>query len=326
MRQTVGEIERLSRVDVGNVAGARAEPVRCLILPGMDVSNRPGYLTDLPGELALYGIGIAGALTVYGAVPGVWSRPASAALAVAAGIAAVRWLGPPRTPRRLLRYAAVGLVGLAAVAAVIGFVTDDPSAVGWIVSGVCLVALSVLISVPRAAVGSLLIAPIFVAAGVLVVAVAIAPLSDVQPMPKAFAIFGAAVAIAARTMVREDLGGLPTMMLAVGAAFLVAGVILLPDRTLGLAPSAAWWRASRSRALAPSCCTRPERGVDCGRAAGPWSTAPRTAEVRCRTGDRLADAGRLPGPRTPIRSSACVYEPARVDRPNDAVNAACWCC
>jgi hypothetical protein len=37
-------------------------------------------------------------------------------------------------------------------------------------------------------------------------------------------------------MVREGLGGLPTMMLVVGAAFLVAGVILLPDRTLGLAP------------------------------------------------------------------------------------------
>ncbi len=202
----------------------------------MNVSNRPGYLTDLSGEFALYGVGIAGALTIYGAVPGVWGRPASAALAVAAGFAAVRWLGRPPTRSRPVQYAAVGLVGLAAAAAVFGFVTDDPGAVGWAMTGVCLVALSVLISVPRAAVGSVLMAPIFVATGVVLVALAIAPLPDVNPMPKAYAIFGAAVAIAARTMVREGLGGLPTMMLIVGAAFLVAGVILLPERALGLAP------------------------------------------------------------------------------------------
>jgi hypothetical protein len=204
----------------------------------VDVSNRPGYLVDLPGEFVLYGVGIAGALTIYGDVPGVWGRPASGALAVAVGIAAARWLRRPPTRSRLVRYAAVGLVGLAAAAAVVGFVTDDPSAVGWTVTGVCLVALSVLISVPWAAVGSLLMVPIFVVAGVVVVAGAIAPLPDVNPMPKAFAIFGVAMAILARTMVREGLGGLPTMMLVGGASFLVAGVILLPERTLGLAPLA----------------------------------------------------------------------------------------
>jgi hypothetical protein len=201
-------------------------------------TGRPGYLVDLPGELALYAIGVACALTIYSDVPGDWGRPAAAALAVAVGFAAVRWLIRPPTRRPRARYPMIVLIGLAAAATAAGLIAGDPSGAAWTFVGAVLIALAVLTPDGWAAAGSLLMASIFAATGVLLVAMAIVPLPDVAPMPKALGILGAALAACAPAMVRVSLRSLPVMMSVLGVGALVTGVLLLPDRSMGGAPFA----------------------------------------------------------------------------------------